>query len=188
MDTMPTIRELMRPVDEFPTISEHSFFFDIIMALEKTHGDNQADPSRPTALLVEDMGRNIIGIISPMDVVRALEPQYDKINSFKDDIRFGLPQVVESMKRDYFLWQEPFSDLCGKAWKIKAGDICGKPSSTQSMGINERMENAFHLFVTTRHEYIFVIENERVVGLLRFFDIYQFVCQKISLCAGKSSF
>ena len=186
MNTMPSIRDLMCPADDFPKVSELTYFFDIVMALEKAQWDFRAELSKQTVLLVEDKDKNIVGKISPRDVVRALEPQYDKINSFNDDIRFGLPQVVESMKKDYFLWQEPFSNLCDKAWKIKASAIYSKPGATQSVDINERIENAFHLFVTTRHEYLYVIEDERIVGLLRFYDIYRYICKKIYLCEKKS--
>ena len=188
MDAMPTIRELMCPIDEFPKVTEQTFFFDIIMALEKARWDYRAELSRQTVLLVEDEDKHIVGKISPRNVIRSLEPQYDKINSFNDDIRFGLPQVVESMRKDYFLWQEPFSNLCDKAWKIKASDIYSKPGPTQSVNIDERIENAFHLFVTTRHEYLYVIENERIAGLLKFNDIYKFVCKKIYQCERKSYF
>ncbi|GAB6057432.1 CBS domain-containing protein [Desulfonatronum parangueonense] len=186
MDSMPTIRELTCPIDDFPKVSEHTFFFDIIMALEKAQWDFKAKISKQTVLLVEDKDKNIVGKISPRDVVRALEPQYDKTNSFTDDIRFGLPQVVESKRKDYFLWQEPFANLCDKAWKITASDMYSRPRSTQSIDIDERIENAFHLFVTTSHEYLYVIENERVVGLLRFFDLYKIICKKIYQCERKS--
>lgn len=185
MDTMPSIRELMCPVDEFPKVSEQTYFFDIVMALEKAQWDFRAELAKQTVLLVEDNDKIIVGKISPRDVVRALEPQYDKIDSFTDDIKFGLPQVVESMKRDYFLWHEPFGNLCDKAWKIKARDIYRKPGPTQSIYIDERIEDAFHLFVTARHEYLYVIENENIVGLLKFHDIYKFICKKIYQCERK---
>lgn len=186
MDAMPSIREMMCPVAEFPKIAEHAYFFDIVMALEKAHWDFRAEVVKQTILLVEDQEKNVIGKITPKDILRALEPQYDKIDVFSDDTRFGLPQTVESMKKDYFLWHEPFSNLCEKAWKIKAHDIYCKPTSTQSIDINDRIENAFHLFVTTRHEYLFVVDKEYIIGLLRFYDIYKNICKKIYKCERKS--
>lgn len=172
MESAPTVRELMCPVDDFPKVTEQSFFFDIVMALEKARWDFRAELSSQTVLLVEDKDKNIVGKISQRDVVRALDPKHDKINGFKE--------------KDSALWEYFLSTLCEKAWIIKAGDIYSKPDTTQTVGIDERIETVYHLFATTKHEYLYVIVNEKIVGLIRFYDIYKFICKKIYQCEKKS--
>jgi hypothetical protein len=176
------ISELMRPVDQFPRISDQAFFYEVMQALEKANEEFLAGKAQQRILLVEDQSGAVVGKISPKDVVRGLEPQYDKIDSFKDDIRYGLPQIVESMKRDYMLWQEPLSDLCRKAGEIRAENMLDKPGPIQSVKITDRMDTAFHLFVTTGHDSLYVMDGENIVGLLRFSDVYKTICQVVTAC------
>ena len=182
METTLQISELMRPVDEFPRISDQTFFFEVMLALRTANEEYLAGAAKQRVLLVEAQDGHILGKISPKDVVRGLEPQYDKIDSFKDDIRYGLPQIVESMKRDYMLWQEPLSDLCRKAGEIKAERMVVKPGPIDSVKLTDRMDTAFHLFATTGHDSLFVMDGEDIVGLLRFSDIYKAICQVVSAC------
>ncbi|PTN32062.1 hypothetical protein C6366_17130 [Desulfonatronum sp. SC1] len=181
------ISEVMRPVDQFPRVSDQSYFYEVMQALEKANEEFLAGKIKQRILLVEDQSRTVVGKISPKDVVRGLEPQYDKIDSFKDDIRYGLPQIVETMKRDYMLWQEPLSDLCRKAGEIKAERMIAKPGPLQSVKITDRMDSAFHLFVTTGHDSLFVMKDDNIVGLLRFSDVYTAICKVVQACGLKPS-
>lgn len=185
MEATLKISELMRPVDQFPRVSDQSYFYEVMQALEKANEEFLAGKIKQRILLVEDQSGSVVGKISPKDMVRGLEPQYDKIDSFKDDIRYGLPQIVESMKRDYMLWQEPLSDLCGKAGEIKAERLISKPGPLHSVKLTDRMDTAFHLFVTTGHDSLFVMEEENITGLLRFSDVYTAICKVVQACGLK---
>lgn len=182
-----TVRELMRPVDQFPRISDQAYFHEVISTLEKALEDYRSGKSKQRILLVEDRNGNIVGKISPKDVVRGLEPQYDKIDSFSDDIRYGVPHIIQSMKKDYLLWQEPLGDLCRKASEIKAENLYRKPGQVQFVKITDSMDTAFHLFVTTKHDSLYVMDDETIIGLLRFSDVYRTICSIVHSCGIKST-
>lgn len=182
MDTS-TIQNLMRPVDQFPRISDQAYFHEAIGALEEAQKNFQAGKAKQRILLVENQDGVIVGKLSPMDVVRGLEPRYDKIDSLADDIRFGLPQIVQSMKDDYRLWQEPLADLCRKAGEIKVASMLNSPGPTQAVKISDSMNNAFHLFATTRHDSLYVMDGDNIVGLLRFSDVYAAIREVVKSCA-----
>lgn len=177
-----TIRELMAPVGDFPKISENTLFYEVITALDKSLHDFQSGKSKQRTLLVEDGDGNILGKITPKDVVKGLEPQYDKIDSFTDNIRYGVPHIVETMKKDYMLWQKPLDDLCRKAGEIKATNMITRPGELQSVDIGASMDQAFHLFVTTGHDSLYVMENDKIVGLLRFSDVYTAIREVVQAC------
>lgn len=181
MDTL-SIRELMCPVDHFPRISVQAAFHEAIQALDTAHEQFRSGRIRQCILLVEDQSGKIISKISPVDALRALEPKYQKIDSLGDDIRFGLPQIFASMKDDYRLWQEPLQDLCRKAVNIKVESMLSLPGDTESIGISERMDNALHLFATTCHHSLFVIEDDRIVGVLLLSDVYLAICTIVKTC------
>ncbi|SDB40613.1 hypothetical protein SAMN05660653_01952 [Desulfonatronum thiosulfatophilum] len=181
MDTILTIKDLMRPVGEFPRISAQAYFYEVMQTLGEANEAYLSGKSPQRTLLVEDNGV-IVGKISPKDVVRGLEPQYDKIDSFSDAIRYGVPHIVKSMKKDYMLWHEPLGDLCRKAGEIKAAKLYSKPGELQAVKITDNMDNAFHLFVTSGHDTLYVMDGDAIVGLLRFSDVYAAICKIVSEC------
>ncbi|SMP66002.1 CBS domain-containing protein [Desulfonatronum lacustre] len=186
MNTTFTIRELMRPVDQFPRISGRSFFHEAMLALQKADEAFQSGKIRQRILLVEDERGRVIGKITPMDVVRGLEPKYDRVDSLSDDIRYGVPQVVQSMKEELRLWQEPLDDLCRKAAEVRVETFMNKPEPNQTVNIDEKMDNILHIFVTSRRNSLFVVENDAVVGLLRFSDLYAAIREVVQACGLKA--
>ncbi|SDB40639.1 hypothetical protein SAMN05660653_01954 [Desulfonatronum thiosulfatophilum] len=186
MDSYLTVRKLMRPVADFPRISSQAFFHEAMIALQKANEEFTAGRIRQRILLVEDRTSNILGKVTPMDVMRGLEPKYDKIDSLADDLRYGVPQVVRSMKEDLRLWQEPLDDLCRKAAEVKVESFMNTPEPNQAVGIDERMDNALHLFVATCHNSLFVMDGEAIVGLLRFSDVYSALTEVVQACDLKS--
>ena len=177
-----TIRRFMTPVEQFPRISDQALFIDVILALQKSQEAFLSGKGKQRILLVEDADKTVVGKISPKDLVRGLEPKYDKIDSLGDDIRYGMPHIVQSMKDEYRLWQEPLADLCRNAGHITAKSLVNKPDPNHSINIDERMDNAIHLFVATGHDSLYVLENNQIVGLLRFSDVYAAVCDIASAC------
>lgn len=184
MDTLK-ISELMSPVDQFPRISGQANFYEALMALETAQKTCRDGKCKECVVLVEDQDGNITGKISIVDAIRGLEPKYDKIESLREDIRFGLPQIFETMKDDYRLWQEPLSDLCRKAVNIKVESMACLPEEVESVKISDSMDIALHLFATTRHHYLFVMESDQIVGLLLLTDVYTAICKIVKACGIK---
>lgn len=69
-----------------------------------------------------------MGKFSPIDLLRGLETNYDRIDADKLLDPLGLLYVWEPMKNDCGLWKNPFRDLCGKAGKIQLKDFIKNPS------------------------------------------------------------
>lgn len=184
VDTLK-ISELMSPVDHFPRISGQANFYEALMALETAQKTCRDGKCKECVVLIEDQDGNVTGKISPVDAIRGLEPKYDKIESLREDIRFGLPQVFETMKDDYRLWQDPLSDLCRKAVNIKVETMACFPGEVESVKITDSMDIALHLFATTRHHYLFVLENDQIVGLLLLTDVYTAICKIVKACEIK---
>jgi hypothetical protein len=186
VNTTLSIRELMRPVEQFPRISDRSFFHEAMLALQKADEAFQSGTARQRILLVEDGAGRIIGKVTPMDVVRGLEPKYDRVDSLGDDIRYGVPQVVQSMKEELRHWQEPLDDLCRKAAEVQVATFMNKPEPNQTVNIDEKMDNILHTFVTSRRNSLFVAENNAIIGLLRFSDLYAAICKVVQSCGLKT--
>lgn len=174
------VRELMRPAEAFPRISSQSTFMEAVDALEKAQQEFRSGKASQRILLVYDGDGRIMGKLSPMDVVQGLEPSYENIDSLS---RYRLAQrTLESMKEHLRFWQKPLADLCRKAYSLKIGEFVRLPSPDHMVNAEDRMDKAFHLFVVGRHDSLFVKEGDKIVGLIRFSDVYKKIAQTMREC------
>lgn len=177
------VRELMRLVEEFPRISSQATLSEAVDALERAQEEFVSGRSSQRIMLVHNDAGRIVGKISPMDVVQGLEPNYDKIDSLKNISHYHLGEsTLDSMKEQYRLWQEPFTDLCKKAYTVKIENFVKMPAPHHIVNADDKMDNAFHLFVVGRHDSLFVRDGEEIVGLIRFSDVYRKIVQSIREC------
>ena len=181
-----TVRDLMVPADQFPKISSNAHFYEALGALETAQRRYLAGESEQRILLVEDENGKIIAKLSPMDLLRGLETNYNRVEAEKTLSRFGLSNIWKSFQKDYHLWESPLKDLCRKAEEVKVKDFIKSPSEGQSVGMADSMAKCFHLFVMERHDALFVVENDQIAGLLRFSDVYKKTSETMNACHRKA--
>lgn len=177
------VRELMRPIKEFPRISSQATFVEAVEALEKAQEAFRSGKAPQRILLVQDKAGKIVGKLSPMDVVQGLEPNYERVDSLKNHSRYRLAEsTLERIKEEFRLWQRPLSELCTKAHDVKIENFIKLPSPDHMVNADDRMDNVFHRFVVGRHDSLFVAEGGEIVGLIRFSDVYKKIAQTMREC------
>ncbi len=181
MDKM-RVRDLMVPIEEFPKISCQATFYEALAALETTHKKYLSGELDQRVLLVEDEDGKVIGKLSPVDLIRGLETNYSRLDTEDMLTRFGLKYMWKSMQEDYDLWGNPFKDLCRKAGEVHIKDFIKAPYEGQSVGADDLLVKCFHLFVMNRHDVLFVLEGDEIIGLLRFSDVYKKVSEVMKEC------
>ncbi len=174
------VRDFMVPINKFPMILDTTTFAGAVMALEKANEEFMSGKREQRIVLVCNSENQVIGKLSPIDVVRGLEPNYDKvIDKRTSSFVSGFEYVIESMKGQAILWSEPLKDLCMKAQDVRIKSFLVPPSSTQIVQAEDNLNEAFHKFVLYRHDSLFVKEGEKLIGLLRFSDIWREIIRRI---------
>ncbi len=174
------VRDLMTPISDFSVISEEATFVEAVLALEKAQEDFLAGRGRQRILLVRDKQGKVLGKLSPLDVVRGLEPEYEKIlDSQKRSMAREVDYVITSMRHQAMLWAKPFDDLCLTAQDAKVGKFYNRPTERQTVKAEDSLNLAFHRFVLGRHDSLFVTEQGFLVGMLRFSDVYREIARRI---------
>jgi hypothetical protein len=136
---------------------------------------------------VENEKGEVIGKISPIDLLCGLETNYSRIQAQETVNRFGLRYVWKSMQADYRLWEDPFADLCRKAGAVRIRNFIKAPQESQIVAPDDGLAKCFHLFVMNRHDSLFVMERNKIVGLLRFSDVYDNVSQTMKACTAETA-
>ena len=176
------VRDLMVPVDKFQKISSSVLFYDALLVLETVQKKYLSGKCEQRILLVENEDGQIIGKLSPIDLLRGLETNYNRLSVEKTLSRFGQYSVWKSIREDYNLWESPFKDLCRKAVGIRIKDFLREPTEEQAVKPENSMTKCFHRFIMNRHDSLFVLENDLIIGLIRFSDVYRRVSKSMKEC------
>jgi predicted transcriptional regulator len=177
------VKEIMRPISEFSVISGDATFMEGMIALENVDEQFKSGRTPERILLVQDKDQKIIGKISPMDIVQGLEPKYDYIERFQTNQYYLLIEnSFQAMEEQSRMWNKPLSELCEKANSIKIKDFIKMPTSDHIVMLEDALDVAFHVLVSRRLGSLFVKNNENIVGLILFSDIYKKIKKTMKSC------
>ena len=117
---------------------------------------------------------HIVGKVSPMDLLMALEPRYSrlKINVGEYSRSHSYDKMIGSALDQAALWTTPLHELCTDASGILIRDFVSSPSAGQTVKVTDSLDKALHRFVMNRHDSLFVTDGGRLVGMLAFSDVY----------------
>ncbi len=184
MKTIKT-KDLMVPLDEYATVPVEATLFEAVTALEKAQ--EELDRSRylylHRAVLVYDENDHIVGKISQMDVLKALEPRYREIGDPSSLSRAGFSSsFLRDMLQQYSLWDKPLADICSKGADIKVKDFMSKPSEGEYVDEEAALEEAIHMLVMGHHHSLLVTRGGSIVGILRLTDVFNEIFQRMKAC------
>ncbi len=175
----------MVPLEEYVTVSQEATLFEAVMALEKAH--EKLDRSRfkylHRAVLVLGKDNKVLGKISQLDALRALEPKYDEMGDTGTISRAGFsPQFLKSMMERYSIFSDSFQNICSKAAKLKVRDFIHEPGEDEYIEEDAHLGLAIHQLVMGRHQSLLVTSQEKIVGILRLTDVFKEVFETMKAC------
>jgi len=179
------VKDLMVPLDEYATVSEEATLFEAVVALEKAQ--EKLDRSRfkylHRAVLVFDENNNIVGKISQLDVLRALEPKYGEMGDQQSISRFGFSQkFLQSLREQFSLLDRPFDEACKKAAQVKVKTFMYTPTEGEYIEEDSSLDVAIHRLVMGRHQSLLVTREKKIVGILKLTDVFAEIFQTMKTC------
>ena len=177
------VRDLMVPLEDYATVGENDTLYEAVIALEEAREKYDRRRYAHRAVLVLDKNRKVVGKLSQNDVIRSLEPRYDRIGDVGRISHWQLsPEFIKSMVRDMGLWRNPLEDICRRAAEIHVKDIMYKPAEGEYLDIEASLPEALHLLVIGHHQSLLVTQHGEVVGILRLTDVFMEVTKAIKTC------
>ncbi|MFH1156648.1 MAG: CBS domain-containing protein [Pseudomonadota bacterium] len=178
-----TVKELMVPLPEYATVSEDATLFDAVMALEKAQEAFNDTKYVHRAILILDKNRRVVGKISQLDALRALEPKYDKILDGPGLNRYGFSQpFMKSLLKDYHLWNAPLREICKRAASIKIKKFMYTPGEGEFIDETANLDEAIHQLVIGSHQSLLVMKDTEITGILRLTDVFAAVFAVMHEC------
>jgi CBS domain-containing protein len=167
------VSELALPLSDYATVSEDAPLFEAIQALEKAQAEFNQTRYAHRAILVYDKSNKIVGKLSQMDVIKALEPDYEK-NIDKDALsRFGISDnFLQSSILKHDFWNMPLDKMCSRAGRVKVRNVMYKPTELEYVEETATLQEAIHRMIVGHHHSLLVTKGGEIVGILRLSDIF----------------
>ncbi len=178
------IKDLMVPKSEYAVIGENASIIEAVEALEKAQEEFDTTRYRHRGILVEDKNGKIVGKLGQLDILRSLEPKYEKIQDKSSGMmKYGFSRkFLSSMIEDYNLFDKPFDDICKKSHNEKVAKYMHTPLEGEYVNVDASLDEAIHLLVVGHHQSLLVLQDEKIIGILRLTDVFAAVFHATRAC------
>ena len=177
------VKDMMVPLTEFIAVSEDDSLFDAVQALEKAFDIHDGMKSQRRAILVSGKDGKVVGKVGYLDVIRALEPKYDQMDSSRAMSRFGFsPKFINTIFKQFDLWNKPLDEICQKAVKVKVKQFMYKLAEGEYVDQDASLNDAVHKLIVGSHQSLLVTKGKEIIGVLRLKDVFKEVCSRINAC------
>ena len=179
------VKDLMVPLSEYATVTEDATLFEAVMALEAAQEkfEDKHTRYRHRAVLILDKEGQVVGKLSQLDVLRALEPKYQKMIEGEGLHRFGFTKDFEkSILEDYNLFASPLDDICRKAGERNVKEYMYTPSEGEYVSEDASLDVAIHQLIIGHQQSLLVTCDKKIAGILRLTDVFAAVFHKMKAC------
>jgi CBS domain-containing protein len=183
MKTLAVV-DLMVPLSEYATVSDDASLCDAILALEKAQEEFDQTRYRHRAILVFDKNNKIIGKVSQLDALKALEPKYAELMTDSSMRHLGFSnKYMQGMLDQFSLWAGPMADICKKAANRKVIDFIHTPTEGEYVRQDATLDTAIHQLIVGHHQSLLVTNNAgEILGVLRLTDVFAAVFHEVKAC------
>lgn len=178
-----TVKDLMRPLSEYRTISTEANLYQAAEALHQAQKKFEHDAKLHKILLISDENGEIVGKVSQLDVLRFLEPKGKPLGSSGSLSRFGVSdEYVKPMLSQCKFWDKPLIDLCKIAGRLKVKRLIHAPVEGEFVEEDASLTEAIYQLALEHHQSLLVTRENKIVGVLRQMDIFKEVFETLSVC------
>jgi CBS-domain-containing membrane protein len=167
------VKTIMVPVADYAVVQEFASLAEALIALENEHKSHNGGPYRHQSLVVVDANQRVVGRISQIDIMRALEPKYKEIG---DSRKFGLSGLTSKMlvtiRESFSLYEWPIETIPDVIAAINVADFMQVPTEGEFVEETDTLNIAMHRIVMGQHHSLLVTKEKRIVGILRSTDVF----------------
>ena len=167
------VKDLMVPISEYATVPEEATLYESVLALEKAQEQYQHSLYSHRAVLILDKRNRVIGKLSQMDFLCALEPRDANLDQIRNFKRFGFTRKAVALAQESYLKSSPpILDVYSTAAKLKVTDLMQRPTEGEYVDENTSLDMALHQLTAGSNLSLLVTRGTDIVGVLRLADVF----------------
>jgi len=173
------VKDVMIPISRYVTVKKNDTLIGVIQALDSAR-ESEAEHAHRDAIVVDSTGK-FAGKVTMLDIFRALEPNYRKVDEKKS--MGALTQLfVDKAVKDFNLWVEPMQDVCSRGAHKYVSEVMHVPDAADLVKEDDSIELALHKYVMGVHQPLIVKDGDAVTGVLRFGDVFEVTRRAMLSC------
>ena len=178
------VKDLMLPLNAYPTVREDGSLIDAVMALENAQQMLKEGSHPHRAVLVVDNRGNVIGKIGQLAFLKALEPGYNSLGDLQLLSKSGLStELIEVMRDNFNFWNDSLENICQRAHTIRVKDVM-HPFS-ESVEEDETLVEAIHAILMGQTLSLLVRKEQKITGIIRLSDLFSEITSTIKSLTHK---
>lgn len=172
----------MVPISEYATVVVGTSLIDAVKALDQAQEAYTMSKYQHRAVLVLDENDIIIGKISQLRALKALEPEIKSDTDIEQLKAFNFSDSYISQLRDLYrshgkiVSKPALRDASTK----KVEEFMQTPSPGEYVAEDCSLDTAIHRLVAGTHLSLLVTRGEKIVGVLRISDVFAAVFQEMT--------
>ena len=177
------VQDLAIPLTEYATVSEEDTLHAAVLALEKAQNHFRQNRYGHQTVLVSDRLGFVVGKLSQLDLILALEAGYRKRGLVDPSRRPTLARRYVPTELDRLkLWQKPLAELCRKGREVRVPEIMQTPQRGEYIGFDATLDEAIHRMALGRYRSLLVTQWGKITGVLRLCDVFEKIHQTLKRC------
>ncbi len=177
------VADIMIPLTEYATVTEEATLHEAVQALDRAQNRYRRNRYGHQDVLVADRLGFIVGRLSQMDLILALERGYRQ-RGLTDPARrhdFGLSYIPTEIDR-LKLWQRPLTELCRLGLEVNVQEIMQTPERGAYIRFDASLDEAVHRMAVGRYRSLLVTQWGKITGILRLCDVFDRIHQTLKKC------
>lgn len=175
------VKDLMVPISEYAAVRVGTSLLDAILELEQAQEAYTTSKYQHRAILVLDHDDTVIGKISQLRLLKAVETRDDRDSGLDILSYFNFSDEYIASQREKKRLQEPILDQ--ESLRLvtdkKVEEFMQKPTPGEIVSEDSSMDIAIHKLVTGTHLSLLVTRKEKIVGILRIADVFAAVFHEL---------
>ncbi|PHR28732.1 MAG: hypothetical protein COA36_05380 [Desulfotalea sp.] len=175
-------KDLMVPISEYATVEIGTPLIEAVQELEKAQGMYTDSKYQHRAVLVMDKSGNVIGKITQLRALKAIEPQFDFIDEIADIKKFKFSEDYLVKLRSTYREQGKIINkrTLLSATKKKVEEFMQTHSPGEYIDEEGSLDQAIHKLVSGKHLSLLVTQGDKITGILRVADVFTSVFGEIT--------
>jgi CBS domain-containing protein len=175
------VKDLMVPISEYATVVVGTSLIDAVKALEKAQETYTTSKYQHRAIIVLDEEGRIVGKISQLRALKAIEPDFQANTDIEQLKGFHFSDQYISQLRDLYRYRGKVmsKDSLRAASVKKVEEFMQTPSPGEYVAEDCSLDTAIHRLVAGTHLSLLVTRDEKIVGILRISDVFAAVFHKM---------
>jgi predicted transcriptional regulator len=89
---------------------------------------------------------------------------------------------LESLRESFAMWEHPMESICEKAGLQRVKNVMYTPTEHEHVEADATLDMAVHQLVVGSHQSLLVVDEGRIIGILRLVDVFLAVADAIKNC------